>query len=236
MAHAVWKEKLMSRLGLITIGQTPRPDIEALFRQHIPDATIRIAGALDGMSPRAIAALATPGYYPLLVRLADGTTAQIPRDRLVPLVAEQAQRLAAAGATLIVVLCAGGFPDIDCRVPVLLPGKIVPGVVQSITRTRRIGVVTPLAEQMPAAQAKWEQDGFQVQITWASPLDHSEIEHAAALMRDPDLEVVVLDCMGHSAAYQQDFARQCGRPVILAQSLVARIVGELLVAEEGANR
>src|SRR5262249_39799063 len=157
-----------------------------------PDATIQIAGALDGISSREIAELATPSDYPLLVRLADGNTAQIPRDSLVPLVSQQAQQLAADGAAIIVVLCAGSFPDIDCGVPVLLPGKIVPGVVQSITRTRRIGVVTPIAEQVPAAQAKWEQDGFQVQITWASPVAHSEIEHAAASMRDPDLEVVVL--------------------------------------------
>ena len=34
-------------LGLVTIGQTPRSDLEAEFRRHAPDAEVRTVGALD---------------------------------------------------------------------------------------------------------------------------------------------------------------------------------------------
>ena len=36
-------------LGLVTIGQTPRPDFEAAFARHAPGARILIEGALDGL-------------------------------------------------------------------------------------------------------------------------------------------------------------------------------------------
>jgi hypothetical protein len=39
--------------------------------------------------------------------------------------------------------------------------------------------------------------------------------------------LVVLDCMGHGEEYRTEFARRCGRPVVLTQSLVARVAGEL---------
>jgi protein AroM len=216
-------------LGLVTIGQTPRPDLEAAFRAHAPDAEIVMRGALDGLS-RADVSLLARGRddYPLLVRLADGSTAEVPLQALQPCVEAEAARLAEAGAGLVVVLCAGGFPEIACRVPVLLPGRIVPSVVAAISRTRHIGVVTPLPGQVPSAKAKWEADGFAVRVTSASPFAHEEIGPAAAAMADPRLELVVLDCMGHRPGYRDEFARRCGRPVLLSQSLVARIVGELV--------
>lgn len=218
----------MSILGVVTIGQTPRPDLEAAFQRHAPTATIRVAGALDGLAPAEIAALATPGGYPLLVRTAGGGTAQIPLANVAPLVEVRAHLLAGEGAALVVVACAGAFPEIRCGAPVLLPGKLLPGVVRAITTTGRIGVVTPLAGQAPAAREKWTADGFSVEVAWASPHAHEEMATAADAMRDPALEVVVLDCMGHGDAYRRVFAQRCGRPVLLAQSLVARTAGELM--------
>ncbi len=216
-------------LGLVTIGQTPRPDLEKEFRKYAPDAEIRMVGALDGLSRGEVAALeAARGDYPLHTRLADGSTVDIPLMTLLPRVEMQARRLAESGARLVVVLCAGGFPDVDCPVPVLLPGKLLPGVMSAVSRTRRIGVVTPVAGQVPAAKAKWEADGFHVRVTFASPYRHSEISRAADDMADPRLELVVLDCMGHHPEYREEFARRCGRPVLLAQSVVARIAGELV--------
>ncbi len=218
----------MAILGVVTIGQTPRPDLEAAFQRHAPAAAIRVAGALDGLSPADISRLATPGSYPLLVRKSDGGTARIPLTTLAPLVEERALRLAEEGAAVIVVACAGAFPEIRCGVPVLLPGKLLPGVVRAITTSGRIGVVTPLADQVPAAREKWTGDGFDVEVAWASPYVHEEMVAAADAMRNPALEVVVLDCMGHGDEYRRSFALRCGRPVLLAQSVVARVAGELI--------
>ncbi|MGI0034795.1 MAG: AroM family protein [Nitrososphaera sp.] len=62
----------VSVLGLITLGQTPRPDLEVEFRKHAAAAEIRVAGALDGYSrDEAQRLAATPGDYPLLALLSE---------------------------------------------------------------------------------------------------------------------------------------------------------------------
>jgi protein AroM len=222
-------------LGLVTIGQTPRPDFEALFAAHAPGTDIRIAGALDDLSPDAARALTRPGEdYPLLVRLRDGSSAEIPLATLVPRVEVVAKALAEAGAAVIVVLCAGDFPAVPCGVPVLIPGRLLPAVAGAQAPRRRVGVVTPVAGQAPAAEAKWRRDGFHVEVAWASPLRHDELETAAARMARADVDLVVLDCMGHDEAYRETFARLTGHPVLAAQTVVARVAGELAASFENA--
>ena len=216
-------------LGLVTIGQTPRPDFLAVFGAAAPHAEVRLAGALDGLSRADVQRLAARGDdYPLLVRLADGGSAELPLDALHPRVEDCAVSLAATGASLVVILCAGGFPEVRCGVPVLLPGAVVPAVVRGLVGAGPVGVVTPNAAQVPFAAAKWRADGVEARVTHASPLCHDDIAAAAAVMADPALRAVVLDCMGHDDAFRADLARLCGRPVIAAQTLVARIAGAVI--------
>ena len=103
---------------------------------------------------------------------------------------------------------------------------MLPAVLSAVCTSHRIGIVTPVKAQAPAAEAKWREDGFTPAVTWAAPHDSIQMRHAAKAMCGDDLEVVVLDCMGHNESYRADFARLCGRPTLLAQSLVARIAGE----------
>jgi protein AroM len=216
-------------LGLVTIGQTPRRDLEILFKRHIPESEILMLGALDGLTGDEIIDLANPeGEYPLHARLADGTSADIPLENLVPLVTCRVKRLASSGAEAVVVLCAGGFPGFDSPVPVLLPGRVVPAAAGAISRDRRVGVVTPIPGQERAARKKWEDDGFSVRVVSASPSHPEELDRAAAELSNPAPELVVLDCMGYGEECQRKFAERCRRPVLLAQTLVARVAGAVL--------
>lgn len=215
-------------LGVVTIGQTPRPDLARAFADAAPHAMVRVAGALDQVSDAQLAAFTQPGDYPLLVRLASGGTAEIPMEHLVPRVAKAALDLAESGAAVVVIACAGGFPDVPCPVPLVLPGRVVPAVAGAISRSRRIGVVTPNRAQVPFAAQKWTQDGFDPLVTWASPFDEREMLRAADEFAGHDLDLVVLDCMGHDDACRAVVARRTGRPVIAAQSLVARVAASLL--------
>ncbi len=188
-------------------------------------------GALDGLPPEEIDALTSAGRtsgYPLLTRMADGRTITVDRSHLVPFVERAAARLAEEHPALMVLLCAGDFPLQDRPTPLLMPGVLLPGVVRALTRNREIGVVTPVAGQVEAARAKWEAHGFSPCVTWASPYDPSEIDRAAGALADSSVELIVLDCMGHGRDYRRTFVRRSGRPVILAQTVIARIAGELL--------
>ncbi len=217
-----------SVLGVVTIGQTPRLDLAATFAVAAPHADVRVAGALDGLSPAVLAALALPGPYPLLVRLAAGGVAEVPRDRLAPHVVRVAAELAAAGASLVVVACAGEFPEVPCSVPVLVPGRVVPAAVRAFAAGARVGIVTPNAAQAPFAARKWRDDGFDAVVTHASPVDHDDLARAAQVMRDAGVALVVLDCMGHDDAYRDAFAQLSGCPVVAAQSLVAHLAAAMV--------
>jgi hypothetical protein len=46
-------------------------------------------------------------------------------------------------------------------------------------------------------------------------------------MADARPEVVMLDCMGLGPAYRDEFARLSGVPAISAQTLLAKVAGEL---------
>jgi len=219
----------MPVLGLVTIGQTPRPDLEEAFRRESPGAEVRLAGALDDLTPGAATTLHAPGdEYPLLVRLRDGTTAQVPRRLIVPRVEAAARRLAESGADLVVIVCAGEFPDISCDVPVLVPGKMLPAVAGVLAPRRRIGVITPIRGQVAAADAKWRRDGFEPVVASASPTAIGEMAAAAHVIAGGDVDLVVLDCMGHDETWREAFATRTGKPVIAARSLVARVTGEVL--------
>ena len=215
-------------LGVVTIGQTPRADLAASFAAAAPHADVRLAGALDGLTRHDVAALATPGPYPLLVRLADGTTMEVPRDTLVPRVAAAAAALVEAGAALVVVACAGAFPGFPCAAPLLVPGRLVPATVRAIATGGRIGIVTPNAAQVPYADAKWRADGFAVVVTHAAPSRADELAAAAALLGAAEVTLVVLDCMGHDEASRAAFAAASGRPTVAVQPLVAGLAGAMV--------
>lgn len=219
----------MTHLGIIVLGQTPRPDLASIYKTYLPDVSLSIMGALDGRPHSAIADLAeSKGEYPLLVILADGTTREISLYRLLPLLEGKAARLAAAGAQTTVLMCAGDFPDLKSPIPIIYPGRVVPAVAAGISPTRRIGIITPNPGQLAPAKAHWEQKGFTVRAAVASPKKPGELEAAAADMQGGELDLVVLDCMGFGPRAAQSFKDRCGRPVICPQRLVARVTAEIM--------
>lgn len=215
-------------LGVVTIGQTPRPDLETLFAAAAPAAEVRVAGALDGLAPADIDALAVDGPYPLLVRLADGRTREVPRDQLLPGITAAARRLTDAGASVVVLSCAGAFPPVTCAAPFLVPGRIVPAVVRAVAGRGRVGIVTPNAAQRPFAEAKWRADGFDAAVSHAAPARHDELDAAVAELTAAGAELLVLDCMGHDEADRARVAARSGRPTVAAQQIVAGVAAALL--------
>jgi protein AroM len=219
----------MASLGIIVIGQTPRPDLEAIYNTYLPGIGLSIMGGLDGMKTPDIDRMANEdGEYPLLVILADGTTREISLYRLLPLLEKTVESMAVAGAEAAVLMCAGNFPDLKSPIPIIYPGRVVPAVVSAISGSKRIGIVTPNPGQIKPAQEHWRQKGFTVKVEVASPMDPAALEAAAAEMRDSTLELVVLDCMGFGPDAGRRMKRLCGRPVICPQSLVARVTAEMM--------
>lgn len=221
----------MEKLGILTLGQTPRPDIEHLFKTRLPGVPVIIEGGLDNMTPSAVDALSKEECdYPLLVVLADGTTRQISMHRLVPLLESAAYRLSEQGVRIGVLMCAGNFADLNSPIPLIYPGRLVPAVAGAMFPSGRLGIITPNPGQKAPARAAWESRGFEVVITVASPKDPLLLNSKADELRGQKLDLVVLDCMGFCPDQANEVRRRCGHRVICPQSLVAQVCAEMIGA------
>lgn len=209
-------------LGVITLGQSPRPDLERVFSQHAPEARVRVSGALDGMDRHEIADLARRRTdQPVLVRLMDGSTREIGVEWLHPLVMRIARELADEHARAAVVEHAGDFPQCTCDIPVVLPGRELPAALGEMSPGFKVGIVTSLERQARAAAAKWLAHGFLPAVTWATSARHGDVLRAAAVMREADVDVVLLDQLLYDDAFAAELSRRCGKRVVTTHELAA---------------
>lgn len=215
------------RIGAVTIGQSPRPDILSVVGEILGGVEIVQAGALDGLDDREIRALAPgPGDYVLVSRLRDGGEVVLGRERIFGHVQHTLDGLASR-ADLVLFLCTGEFPGLRCERLLIEPAMALRGFVQAAAGGRRLGIMVPHPDQAAAARARWEEIGSFALIEAASPYSPADFEGAARSLRDGGAEVVVMDCMGYSIAQKRTVAKASSLPTILAASAVARVVQEL---------
>jgi protein AroM len=223
----------MTKIGLITIGQSPRTDVVPDMASILGgDVEIVEAGALDDHTPEQIAALAPAGDDQILVtRLADGSPVFVGRTRIVALVEARIAALEERGVALNVLLCTGEFPRLAARRPLLEPQPLLTGLLRAMTFPGRLGVLTPSERHVPQTAARWRAAGFDVHVAVLSPYDESDpaaVRRAGAALRAADVGVVVMDCIGFRRKTRDEIASLTGAPTLLANLLVARAAAELL--------
>jgi protein AroM len=232
----------MTKVGLITVGQSPRsdvvPDMAAMLGG---DVEIVEAGALDGLSLSRIAALAPEGDDEILVtRLADGSPVFVGKSHMVPLVEARIAALEDRGVTLNVLLCTGAFPPLAARRPLLEPQQLLLGLLRATTFSGRLGVLTPSERHVLQTAARWRASGFDAHVVPLSPYDVTQdetdpaaVRGAADALRAGGAGLVVMDCIGFRRKTHDEIAALTGVPVLLANLLVARVAAEL-VSEGGS--
>ncbi len=221
----------MKKLGLITIGQSPRtdvlPDIEPIFGREIE---LHHAGALDGLTKEEIAAFAPQdGDYVLISRLRDGSHAVFAERCILPRLQACIDRLESEGVSMILFLCTGAFPGFRSRVPLYFPCRILNGAVPALAPRARIAVVTPKAEQLEQTAEKWKGFVEYAEVVVASPYgEPSELDDAADKVSKLDVDLAVLDCIGYTVEMKRRFRARSGKPVVLSRTIAARTIMELL--------
>jgi protein AroM len=219
--------------GLVTIGQSPRDEVMPQMMPFLPGGLdVRQAGALDGLGNNELAELARglDGYV-LHTRLRDGSAITVGREQIVSLIQTRIDQLDGEEADLILLMCTGEFPTLRSDVLFVEPDRLLVSVVDGL-RPRRMAVFVPLLSQAEATDEKWEAVEAEKVYVVASPYgEPDEIAWAAdELQERPSVDLVVMDCMGYTEAHRQQVVKAMGKPVILAASLAARVVGELLQA------
>ncbi|HEX9819162.1 MAG TPA: AroM family protein, partial [Methylomirabilota bacterium] len=167
---------LRPTVGLITIGQSPRPDVVPEMAAVIgPGVEVLEAGALDGLGPPEIEALKPSGGDEILVtRLRDGVPVFLGKEKIVGLVEQRIAALERRGATLTALLCTGAFPRLRASRALIQPHPVLLGTLRGLSWPGRLGVLTPSVPHVPQTDARWRRDGFDPVVAPLSPYEEED--------------------------------------------------------------
>jgi protein AroM len=232
---------MSTTIGFVTIAEAPRDDVVPAMQEILPD-DVRVVerGNLNGLSPDEIAALAPEaGEVGIVARLKSGGETLLSHKKILPRMQRLVDELVEEErADLIVVLCGADWSDIQCPVLVVNPGKVFPGVVSALAGGRKLGIIKPSAGQVEQEQARYRSLGIDATVTAASPYVGEErlalARTAAEQIRDAGCDLVWMTCIGMDEEMREVVADVTGKPIILARSILARIVSELAVSRQPA--
>jgi protein AroM len=219
-----------ARVGMVTIGQSPRddvvPEIQTMLQSGID---VLQCGALDGLSLEEVNKYApTPGDSVLVTRMRNGEEVTVGESKILPRIQQCVNKLAAQ-CDVLAMLCTGQFPQLESEKMILMPDMLLNGIVNAIRGVRTIGVLIPSPAQKAQALERWKKPNRVVAVESASPYSKQDAATPAALKlaaSKPDL--IVLDCMGYTLRTREVVKKVSGKPVILARSVLARSITEIL--------
>ncbi|MCI8293611.1 MAG: AroM family protein [Hespellia sp.] len=222
------------KIGAVTIGQSPRvdvtPDIMPIFGEEVE---LLQAGALDGLTKEEIKAMAPKeSDYVLVSRMQDGTFAKFGESFILERMQKCIDNLEKEGVKLIMIFCAGTFPDVfTANVPLVYPAKILNGLAKALSPRSNIIVITPDEQQVQQAYDQWGPLVEKVTPIAANPYgEMAEVEAAAKKAKDIDADIIVMDCIGFSVKAKQLVASITGKPVLLCRTCLARTVSEMIAS------
>jgi protein AroM len=222
----------LKKIGMITIGQSPRADVVPEMREVLgSDVEILEAGALDGVSLEEVKRFSPKGRdYILCTRMSDGTEVVVAKRFIAPRVQKCIDLLSQRGAEIIVFICTGHFPPFSSKRLFIEAQKIVDHFILALHgENERMGLLIPLSGQMKQAKKKYDRLKGKVIIKAASPYaPEDEISMAAEELKRADPHVIVMHCIGYTQAMKERVMEITGKPTVLARSLVARTLKELL--------
>ena len=217
------------KIGLLTIGQSPREDIlseiRPLFSHH---TEILEAGLLDHFSLEEMERFKPEAReIPLVSRLRDGSQVQLSEKKvksLLPGVIKSIQTKMNLNA--VGILCTHDFPKTKCSFPVIFPFDYLSFLVNEILHTRNLGVVVPLENQTEMARKKWQTE--KVVVEAKSPyLEGHGWEEVTKRFTRKKIDAVVLDCIGYTTRDKQEIENLISAPVLLPRIILVSAINQL---------
>lgn len=223
------------KIGAVTIGQSPRVDVTPDILPILGDEIELLqAGALDGLTRKEIEDMAPgPEDYVLVSRLNDGSFAKFGESFILERMQNCIYKLEEQGVSLIMIFCAGSFPDVfQSSVPLIYPAKILNGLAKALSKNSNIIVITPDEQQIQQAYDQWGPIMKEVTPIPANPYgDINEVYKAAEVAKDIAADLIVMDCIGFTREARRIVSMITGKPVLLCRTTMARVVREMLDGE-----
>lgn len=219
----------MPKLGILVVGQSPRPEVEQEFRRLIDDVDLDLRGCLDGLSRQEISDIQPiTGENTLFTRLPSGEGVRLSKKAVIHHGETQLDGLEKSGAQAVVVLCTGEFPMWADR-RILVPSEILKNVVLSVQPMGHLGVLSPLASQIPNTLKRWSAHGHKVTAVDLSPnASPEEVAVAGNKLSKAAPDLVVLDCVSYTKQTKDIISKKVSCPSVLAITTIARIAAEIL--------
>ncbi len=219
----------------MTIGQCPRTDVVPEISRLVCGAnnshevTFLEKGALDGLSTEEIKRLAPKDGKDLLVsRLRNGTEVTVDKKLIRPRLEQAISVLNREGADVIALLCSGEFSPFRSESPLIIPARLLSGVLSSIFLNDKLGVMVPSEEQVGVATEAYQRLGFSPIGVGASPYGPREAIIDGANRFKGDVSLVVMDCFGYDLEMKGQVREITGTPVILVRALLAFTLSECI--------
>jgi protein AroM len=220
--------KARTTVGLVTIGQTPRPDLTQDFTRLWQAAfDIVEEGALNGLDDAAIARLAPQaGESDLITRLADGRSIYVSHHRLTPYVQAAIDRVCRIGVDVVIVACTGGFEGLTATRPIVQPFTVLEHAVAAILEPgKSVVVVVPTRGQVDEAKERWTARGYRAEaVLVASPFDGQGDLRGRLNGLASHSDGVIFDCFGFGSDLVAHSSRGDGKPVFVARVLIAKLL------------
>jgi protein AroM len=219
-------------IAMVTIGQSPRTDVTSDIADILgPEIRTIECGALDELGSMDITKLKPrPNERLLVTRLRDGSEVMISHERVVRLVNDCISRVQDK-ANVVVFLCTGEFKEVRSNKLLIMPSDLLFRVVQSMLPRGVAGILVPSPNQFDDIRAKWKRKGLSLVLESLSPYretDDKSIREIASRFVEGRADILVLDCIGYSRRISQRLKELTGLPTVLARTLVARVVREIL--------
>jgi protein AroM len=223
------------RIGLITIGQSPRDDVVPdMLAQLGREVDVIQAGALDGLSLDEVLTLAPRGDEAWAVsRMQDGHEVMLAKRELVPRMQQRIVELEQQGIDLIVPLCASDWSALSVNTSFINPGKALLPIVHAMLRPGgTLGMIAPTEAQAKLSETRQRDSLTPVVSTFAQPYVADEDEKfrqcaaAGRLLADAGVDLIYMGCMGHSREMRAVVREVSGRPTLTANGIIAGLIAQ----------
>ncbi|MCF8068989.1 MAG: AroM family protein [Desulfobacterales bacterium] len=222
----------MKKIGIITIGQSPRVDVVNEMGQMIGGhIDIIERGALDGLSLEQAKAYAPEKeMMPLCTRMKDGTEVMVAKEKLIPGIQDAVDELNQKQVSAIMLLCVGDFPKFKSDCLIVEPKRVVvQSVAGLIDEHHHLGILLPVPEQEAWARKTFGPITKNITITEASPYSNPEkLKMAADTFKNAGCDLMVMFCMGFNKTLAKVFRDQMDIPVMVSSSMLARVMAEIM--------
>src|SRR5690625_807776 len=192
------------------------------------DVEVIDKGALDNIDENEIASLVAREEGAFITKLKSGRSITIAKNNTYSILLNQINTLNQLSAQSIILACTGSFPKFITKCPIIYPDKMLLNFVKSLD-VSSIGVIFPLAEQEDHIKDKWKNVKYNMYFSPASPYhDITQVEKAALELKNKNVDMIIMDCMGYNEKQKKTISRYVNIPVILSRSIVSRVAGELV--------